>query len=93
MNRKTKIILIAVLLIILGSLIIYEDHMQDHAQYKVIGKNNNGTVEKIIYGNESADKSIALITGIHPREKLAIDPELQRNTLKIIMMLKSFIIR
>lgn len=77
MNRKTKIILIAVLLIILGSLIIYEDHMQDHAQYKVIGKNNNGTVEKIIYGNESADKSIALITGIHPREKLAIDPETQ----------------
>ncbi len=30
-----------------------------------------------ISGNENATKCIALITGIHPREKLSIDPEIE----------------
>ncbi len=77
MKRKTKIILIVVLLIILGALILTEDYRTDHTTYKVIGNNSLGTVEKIIYGNDNATKSIALITGIHPREKLAINPEIK----------------
>ena len=77
LKRKTKIILIVVLLIILGALILTEDYRTDHTTYKVIGNNSMGTVEKIIYGNDNATKSIALITGIHPREKLAINPEIK----------------
>ncbi len=77
MKRKTKIILIVVLLIILGALILTEDYRTDHTTYKVIGNNSLGTVEKIIYGNDNATKSIVLITGIHPREKLAINPEIK----------------
>ena len=77
MKRKTKIILIVVLLIILGVLIFTDNYQEDHSTYKVIGNNSLGTVEKIIYGNDNATKSIALITGIHPREKLAINPEIK----------------
>lgn len=77
LKRKTKIILIVVLLIILGALILTEDYRTDHTTYKVIGNNSLGTVEKIIYGNDNATKSIVLITGIHPREKLAINPEIK----------------
>ena len=43
----------------------------------IIGENDLGTVEKYIYGNPNATKTIALITGIHPREKLSIDPEIK----------------
>ena len=53
-----------------------EDYQLEHAPYKTIGNNTLGTVEKVIYGNENASNSIALITGIHPRETLAIDPEI-----------------
>lgn len=38
---------------------------------------DTGTVEKFIYGNASANNTIALITGIHPREPLSIDPEIK----------------
>ena len=77
MKRKTKIILIVVLLIILGIIIHSENYQADHTAYKVLGNNSLGTVERIIYGNESAANSIALITGIHPREKLSINPEIK----------------
>ena len=77
MKRKTKIILIAVLLILIGIIIISENYQTEHVTYNVIGNNSLGTVEKIIYGNENATKSIALITGIHPREKLSINPEIK----------------
>lgn len=43
----------------------------------VIGENDAGTVEKFIYGNASANKTIVLITGIHPREPLSIGPEIE----------------
>lgn len=77
MKRRTKVILIVVLLIIIGALVLTENYNKEHSPYQVIGNNSLGTVEKIIYGNESANNSIALITGIHPREKLAINPEIK----------------
>ena len=77
MKKKTKIILILVLLIIIGLIIANDEYQTEHAPYKVLGNNSLGTVEKIIYGNESANNTIALITGIHPREKLAINPEIK----------------
>lgn len=58
----------------------------------IIGRTDVGTVEKYIYGNPNATKAIAIITGIHPREKLSIDPEIraawefgnERDDVKII---------
>ena len=46
------------------------------ANYATIADTNIGTVEVGIYGNPNATNCIALITGIHPRETLAIDPEI-----------------
>ena len=77
MKRKTKIILIVILLLILGALIYYENEQIEKSPYRVLGNTSLGTVEKILYGNESANHTIALITGIHPREKLAINPEIK----------------
>ena len=77
MNKKTKIILIVVLLLGLGGAMLFEQYQMEHATYRVLGNNSLGSVEKIIYGNESVNNSIALITGIHPREKLSIDPEIK----------------
>lgn len=77
MKRRTKILLIVILLMILGLLILNENNQNDHKTYKVLGNSSLGTVERIIYGNETMNNSIALITGIHPREKLAINPEIK----------------
>lgn len=77
MQRKTKIIMIIALLLILGAMIIYEKNADDNSPYQMLGNTSTGTVEKLIYGNTSAGKSIAIITGIHPREKLSINPEIK----------------
>lgn len=77
MKKKTKIILIVIFLIIIGLILFNDNYQSEHAPYKVLGNNSLGTVERIIYGNESANNSIALITGIHPREKLSINPEIK----------------
>ena len=75
MQKRTKLILILVLLLIFAGGLYYEQQQIEHAPYRMLGDNDLGTVEKIIYGNSSAKNSIALITGIHPRETLSIDPE------------------
>ena len=36
-----------------------------------------GTVDKVIYGNPNSTTEIVLIAGIHPREPLSIEPELE----------------
>ena len=77
LKRNTKIILIVALLLVLGGLIYWENYMDEHSPYQIIGNSSVGTVEKIVYGNADAENSIALITGIHPREKLAIGPEIR----------------
>ena len=55
----------------------YETCQEENSPYHIIGNNSLGTVEKLIYGDENATHTIALITGIHPREKLAINPEIK----------------
>lgn len=77
MQRKTKIILISVILLILAALVYYGETKIIPTSSHLLADNENGTVEKVIYGNVSANKTIALITGIHPREKLAMDPEIE----------------
>lgn len=77
MQNKTKIVLIVIILIMIAGLIFFKSPVNIHADGTIIGQNELGTVEKFIYGNESANKTIAIITGIHPREILSIDPEIE----------------
>lgn len=76
MKLKTKLILILILLIIFGFLVFLNSNYNE-ITYHTLGNTSIGTVEKGISGNENATKCIALITGIHPRETLSIDPEIE----------------
>ncbi len=77
MKRLTKIILIVILMIIIVGAIYLETHQYKEISYTTIANTSIGTVEMGIAGNENASTCIALITGIHPRETLSIDPEIQ----------------
>ena len=77
LQRKRKIILIAIFVIIIGIIIANDYYQSEYGSHKLIGSNELGTVEKNIYGTGDTNKSIVLITGIHPREKLAIKPEIK----------------
>ena len=77
MQKRTKIILIVILLLILGGLMYWQFYQEETSPNRFIGNNSLGTVEKHIYGNASAENSIVIITGMHPRERLAINPEIK----------------
>ena len=77
MQKNAKIIIIIAILFIIGALILISYEEPIPMKSNIIGDTDIGTVEKNIYGNESMNNTIALITGIHPREKLAIDPEIK----------------
>ena len=73
-----KLILIAALLLIIAGIFFLENNnFSSQSDYQTLANESIGTVEKCIYGNENAPNSIALITGIHPREKLSIEPEIK----------------
>ena len=74
---KNKIILIIAILLVIGALIYVSTPKYAEIDYTTIANTSIGTVEVGIAGNESAETSIALITGIHPRETLSIEPEIQ----------------
>ncbi|WP_405308562.1 hypothetical protein [Methanobrevibacter sp.] len=91
MQKNTKIIIMIALLLAVGAFVFYEfSPHYNIITYDTIGNTSIGTVEKGISGNVSANKTIALITGIHPREKLSIEPEIEaakefgNNNVKII---------
>ena len=73
MNRKTKIIII--LIILLGLILIFGNSKD--ISYETLADTDIGSVEVGICGNENATKCIALITGMHPREPLPIGPEIE----------------
>ena len=77
MKQNTKIIIIITVLVIIASLIFVEYSQTQIAPYEMLANNSLGTVERIVYGNENATFTISIITGIHPREKLAINPEIE----------------
>ncbi|WP_292885439.1 hypothetical protein [Methanobrevibacter sp. UBA212] len=77
MKRRTKVLLIFVILIALGAAMALENYQDKHVSYKVLAKNDLGSVERIIYGCETSEDTIALITGMHPRENVSIGPEIQ----------------
>lgn len=70
MKRNYKILII--LFIILLGILLYLSHIGITSQ---IGSNDLGTVTKTSYISPTSQTTIVLITGIHPREKLAIEPE------------------
>ena len=73
MNRKTKIIII--LIILLGLILIFGNSKD--ISYETLADTDIGSLEVGICGNENATKCIALITGMHPREPLSIGPEIE----------------
>lgn len=77
MQKLAKISLIIVFLIIIGGIIFFESAKDPEIEYATIANTSIGTVEVGTAGNENATTCIALITGIHPREKLSIEPEIQ----------------
>ena len=76
MKLKTKLVLILILVVI-GGFFILQNTNYNEITYHTIGNTSIGMVEKGISGNENATTCIALITGIHPRETLSIDPEIE----------------
>ena len=76
MKNKTKLILIG-LIVIAGVIYSNLGSSGSDASYETLANTSIGTVEKCVYGNENAPKCIALITGIHPREPLSIEPEIK----------------
>ncbi len=87
-----KIILIVAILLVIAGLFFFENNSSSsqEAQYQVLANESIGTVEKGVYGNDNAATSIAVITGIHPREPLSIEPvikaikEYGNDTVKVI---------
>lgn len=77
MKRNSKIIIIIALLIVLAGLFFYTNSTNNTASSKVLANTSIGTVEKVTYGSENAPVTLALITGIHPREPLSMDPEIK----------------
>lgn len=61
---------------IIGVITVSNIHSND-ITYETLADSDIGTVEVGISGNPNATKSIALITGIHPRETLSIGPEIE----------------
>jgi len=76
LKLKTKLIII-LFIIVLFAAFYNVTHNYNEIEYTTLANTSIGTVEKGISGNENATKCIALITGIHPRETLSIDPEIQ----------------
>jgi hypothetical protein len=79
LEKNNKIAIIVVILIVIAGLIYIWPMMtvQIPIDTTTLGDTDTGTVVKNVYGNASANNSIALITGIHPRETLSIDPEIK----------------
>ena len=77
LKRKTKIILIIVIILAFGAMLYYQDYQDKHTPYELLANNDLGTVERIVYGCETSETTLSLITGTHPKEKSSIDPEIQ----------------
>lgn len=77
MKRNTVIILIVAIVLVIGGIIYLQNSNYNEIEYTSLANTSIGTVEVGISGNESAPIAIALITGIHPRETLSIEPEIE----------------
>ncbi len=65
-------------IIMLGLIVIITPYLiYEHSTFENINSDDTGYVTKEIYNHYNSDKTIVLITGIHPREPLAINPEIE----------------
>lgn len=69
------IILVIIVLSIIGSLYIY--NTISYESKVTHWENDLGSVDKTVYGNNNSSTELVLIAGIHPREPLAIEPEIE----------------
>lgn len=75
-NKKITGISLIILFIILASLLIELDlnkastniFSDNKTTGEVIGNTSYGYVEKEVYGNQSSNETVIIITGVHPRE-------------------------
>lgn len=74
MQWKKNVITVVILILIIITVpyLIYE-----WSSYEEIGSDETGYVTKSIYNHYNAKNTIILITGIHPRETLSINPEIE----------------
>ena len=77
MKHDKLIILIVVIILVIGAIIYLQNTTYNEITYTTLANTSIGTVEIGVSGNVSAPTAIALITGIHPREILSIDPEIE----------------
>ena len=77
LKKISKVVIIIILLAVIGGIIYMETQQYNEINYTTLANTSIGTVEMGVAGNENASTCIALITGIHPRETLSIDPEIQ----------------
>ena len=70
--KKIITAIFLILIIVTVPYLIYEWH-----SHTTLGSTDTGYVTKDTYNHYNAKTKIVLITGIHPREKLAINPEIE----------------
>ena len=78
MIEKEKKIITAVVIILLAitaAVLIYDS--TSHRSNVNHWENDLGSVDKVVYGNNNSSTELVLIAGIHPREPLAIEPEIE----------------
>lgn len=71
MKRKTYKILLVILIIIIAinsTIIIFSLNSNNIYDVSIVGSNENGTVYKIVAGNNNSKDTVGIILGIHPRE-------------------------
>ncbi|MDO5851520.1 MAG: hypothetical protein Q4Q23_03445 [Methanobacteriaceae archaeon] len=73
--KLKKILLIVIILIIISSLSLFI--LYNNNDTSTIGSDDTGHVIKTVYNHYNSNVTIAIITGIHPRETLAINPEIE----------------
>lgn len=74
MKKSLKIIIGLIIILIICVIAVYT---YDESNTNQIGSNNQGYVTKTVYNPLGTKATIVVITGIHPREKLAINPEIE----------------
>ncbi len=72
MNKKNQyrllLLVLVVIVIINVSILLTADYSNNVYDVTVVGENANGTVYKIIAGDESSNDTVGVILGVHPRE-------------------------
>ena len=72
MNKKNQyrllLLVLVVIVIINESILLTADYSNNVYDVTVVGENANGTVYKIIAGDESSNDTVGVILGVHPRE-------------------------